>query len=786
MQIYELEVSNYKCLENYGMPLRFDKLNVLIGANDAGKTTLFEVIQIILGHKTVTEEVFFDSSKEIKIKIKFDNLNKDIINNALSLEEHSFTIMDYYLDITSLEDMWKHYNEEINSGNKPLKSFSFYKDLKFFYESFYNDPLITAIFKFRLSEDKAVLSEYPILYLDHKESIKKSANAVANNKEFVNFIEKYRIIADKQSKEITDKLIDLNVLIFWVTIEEFGMFLKDYLFKTNNVIDEGKKKCLLDLIRKFNYQKIFKDDSIEIKYSKIARLLTTLINKENNDLVNLTLEYYLDSEYFGLNQQFLNTEERIRLDAYAGKGYIEFYNIFGNYLLEFGKQEECPDPILRVFDIEVNKEDITSKIFKDLFQGQNNLNNYISKEIEKYLSEELDKIIKDASFKYLEFLGQDGNSYYDDVRKYFKDYMFLLGEQISDFYIDFISKKIDAGILKEIIDTEIFIKIRERKKDIDINQKGLGFLRKLLISDFLILTKNLNEISDDKDIKNTIFLVEEPELHLHYSSQKLLMRTLCENLQKSNNQIFITTHSHFVVEETDFKDIFIFKKNNDLGISSITNSKKFKEDPSSILYELRNSLGLTKTELLSLSKVAVFVEGIRDKVLLETLCKRPDQNINLERIFFIIVQGQDKMDSYVKSDLITDLLELRIIMILDNSPENLKRKEMFQNDKKVNKKIRENIIDIIMLDKVDILNYLDLDTIEEYYGLNKGSINTKNDQLKVESILEKNFSIRIKEEDIQKIVLKMKNIHPELLNVLNKIKAIQDALIGFDISISLK
>ena len=40
MKIYELEVSNYKSLENYGMPLRFSNLNLFIGENDSGKTAL--------------------------------------------------------------------------------------------------------------------------------------------------------------------------------------------------------------------------------------------------------------------------------------------------------------------------------------------------------------------------------------------------------------------------------------------------------------------------------------------------------------------------------------------------------------------------------------------------------------------------------------------------------------------------------------------------------------------------------------------------------------------------
>ncbi len=54
MKIEELEVENYKCLSNKGIPLKFSDLNILIGENDSGKTSLLEVIEIIIKQKKIT------------------------------------------------------------------------------------------------------------------------------------------------------------------------------------------------------------------------------------------------------------------------------------------------------------------------------------------------------------------------------------------------------------------------------------------------------------------------------------------------------------------------------------------------------------------------------------------------------------------------------------------------------------------------------------------------------------------------------------------------------------
>ena len=79
MKIYELEVSNYKSLENYGMPLRFSSLNLLIGENDSGKSALLDAIQILFGYKEVKDIDFYDPKKAIKIKTRLSEVRQSFL-----------------------------------------------------------------------------------------------------------------------------------------------------------------------------------------------------------------------------------------------------------------------------------------------------------------------------------------------------------------------------------------------------------------------------------------------------------------------------------------------------------------------------------------------------------------------------------------------------------------------------------------------------------------------------------------------------------------------------------
>ena len=80
MKLQEIEIENYKCLNNKGMPLKLNDLNILIGENDSGKTSLLEVIEIIFTQKEIKKSMFYDTNKDLLIKAKLNCVAEHILN----------------------------------------------------------------------------------------------------------------------------------------------------------------------------------------------------------------------------------------------------------------------------------------------------------------------------------------------------------------------------------------------------------------------------------------------------------------------------------------------------------------------------------------------------------------------------------------------------------------------------------------------------------------------------------------------------------------------------------
>lgn len=149
MKIHELEVSNYKSLENYGMPLHFDNLNLFIGENDSGKTAMLEAIQILFGYLEVKNIDFYNPEKEIKIKARLSEVRQRFIEDKMrfkNLDRDPF-------DESNSEPEFLKFEENLDS----LKDYSFYEDLKKFYLD-YKDNFIIAFEKvFKIESNKIIL-----------------------------------------------------------------------------------------------------------------------------------------------------------------------------------------------------------------------------------------------------------------------------------------------------------------------------------------------------------------------------------------------------------------------------------------------------------------------------------------------------------------------------------------------------------------------------------------------------------------------------------------------------
>ena len=93
-----------------------------------------------------------------------------------------------------------------------------------------------------------------------------------------------------------------------------------------------------------------------------------------------------------------------------------------------------------------------------------------------------------------------------------------------------------------------------------------------------------------------ILIIDEPELNLHPESQRRFARLLA-NLVNCGIQVFLTTHSDYIVKE--FNTLLML--NHRIDNTDITN--------------IMNRFGYEKTELLSPSKVRMYISK-QDRVLL--------------------------------------------------------------------------------------------------------------------------------------------------------------------------
>lgn len=128
---------------------------------------------------------------------------------------------------------------------------------------------------------------------------------------------------------------------------------------------------------------------------------------------------------------------------------------------------------------------------------------------------------------------------------------------------------------------------------------------------FLSIIFSLSLETENRERKNELILIDEPEVHLHPSG----IRDLAKELLKigRNNYVFLATHSPFMIDKAHKERHFIVKKDN----KAITKLKRIRESDNIIDDEvLREAFGMDVYKDL-LNPQRLLVEGASDKVILQ-------------------------------------------------------------------------------------------------------------------------------------------------------------------------
>jgi len=152
--------------------------------------------------------------------------------------------------------------------------------------------------------------------------------------------------------------------------------------------------------------------------------------------------------------------------------------------------------------------------------------------------------------------------------------------------------------------------------------------------------KDMNEKFDDTK-QFVIFLLEEPESHLHFSLQSMTIRNI---LSKLNNQFIVTTHSPQIVME--FNPFSIVKLYFDKFMKVRVANNGCNEEIADSIIEFGYRYNLI-TGSMFFSSAVVLVEGPSEEMLYKYLINKLGKNLEKYNIKIIAVNGIG-FEPYVK------------------------------------------------------------------------------------------------------------------------------------------
>lgn len=170
-----------------------------------------------------------------------------------------------------------------------------------------------------------------------------------------------------------------------------------------------------------------------------------------------------------------------------------------------------------------------------------------------------------------------------------------------------------------------------KKHTFEIFQNGLGY------NNLLFISAVLGDMSFDKDgIYENLFLVEEPEAHLHPQLQELILDFFCKKTEQHNSiQVIMTSHSPTLVSKIGIRHINLLYENQHqlhnyplktAGLSNVESDY------------LEKYLDVTKSQLF-FARGVIFVEGISEAILLPEFAKLINRPLDMYAVEVVNING---------------------------------------------------------------------------------------------------------------------------------------------------
>lgn len=266
-----------------------------------------------------------------------------------------------------------------------------------------------------------------------------------------------------------------------------------------------------------------------------------------------------------------------------------------------------------------------------------------------------EKISEDKTIE--EFVKEKINSYSQYIEQSIAETGIL--DRMKMFLRDLTEVKIEPIYQKRDLNIDAKVKFMEGGKEVSIDKKGDGTKRRITMA-LLEYKKEQSLLEHDA---STIYLLDEPDTHLHVKAQIEFLDTV-KGFSHNGSQVILTTHSPFIINAVSPRQLRLLENNDNRS------KVRYLKQDVNLADRVLRSLGVENTYLF-FSRHIVIVEGETEEQFLPSyFLKRFNETLSSSLVKVINCKGITNIPGFARAILeIHNPENIHLLYDNDASPE---------------------------------------------------------------------------------------------------------------------